>query len=135
MNQRTGLRRKKRIWRVLWIGLLGSAALLSGCGQDAGGKVESYGNDGYLGYTNTNPNLLNRSGTLYHRDMDMINQLLRPMSGVKTAEAGFNGDVLNVKLRVSDNATDKERDSIRAEAQALLQANFPRYDVHVKVAD
>lgn len=135
MGQTKGFRKSRRMWRMLWIGLFGTAMLLSGCGKEAGDKVKSYSNDGYLGYTNTNPNLLNRSGTLYDKDMELINQLLRPMKGIEKAEAGFNGDELNVTLRVNGDTTDKERTGIRAEAQSVLQSNFPRYDVHVKVAD
>ena len=122
------------MWRLLWIGLFGTA-LLSGCGREAGDKVKSYRNDGYMGYTNTNPNLLNRSGTLYDKDMDLINELIKPMKGIERAEAGFNGDNLDVTLRVNGNTTEQERKGIRAEAQSVLQSNFPRYDVHVRVAD
>ncbi|MCR2807786.1 hypothetical protein [Paenibacillus soyae] len=135
MSQTKGIRRGRRMWRMLWIGLFGTVLLAAGCGKEAGYNAKSYQNDGYLGYTNTNPNLLNRSGTLYDKDMELINQLIRPMKGIERAEAGFNGDELNVTLRVNGHATKQERKGIRAEAQSVLQSNFPRYDVHVKVTD
>ena len=128
-----GLRKKRQIWRLLWIGLIGQALLISGCGQEASQNTKSYRNDGYLGLTNTNPNLLNRSGTLYGQDMEMVGQLLKPMKGIKHTEVGFNGDAMNVTLQLNRDLTARERDALRAEAQKILQSNFPRYDVHVDV--
>lgn len=126
-------KRRRRLWKLLWAGLIASAMLLGGCGKDAGDKTKAYGNDGYLGYTNTNPNLLNRSGTLYEKDIAFIGQLLKPVSGIEKTEVGFNGDDANVTLRVGRNLSDEQREHIRAEAQTILQSNLPRYDVHVKV--
>lgn len=130
-----GHRKNRRMWRLLWIGLFGSALLLlmSGCGQNASDRAKSYRNDGYMGLTNTNPNLLNRSGTLYDQDMEMVGQLLKPIRGIENTAVGFNGDEMNVTLRVNRELTDKERKAMRAEAQSLLQSNFPRYDVHVRL--
>ncbi|RIX51295.1 hypothetical protein D3P08_17675 [Paenibacillus nanensis] len=135
MAFKKGYRKGRRMWRLLWIGVYGSLLLLlvSGCGQNADGQARVYRNDGYMGLTNTNPNLLNRSGTSYDFDMEMVGQLLKPIRGIENTQVGFNGDEMNVTLRVSRSLTDKERKAMLAEAQSLLQSNFPRYDVHVKV--
>lgn len=135
MAFKKGHRKGRRMWRLLWLGLFGTALLmlLSGCGQNAANQAKSYRNDGYMGLTNTNPNLLNRGGTLYGQDMEMVGQLLKPIRGIEHTEVGFNGDDMNVTLRVDGNLTDKERKGMRSEAQSLLQSNFPRYDVHVRV--
>lgn len=130
-----GYRKNRRMWRLLWLGLFGSVLLviMSGCGQNASDRVKSYRNDGYMGLTNTNPNLLNRSGTLYDQDIEMVGQLLKPIRGIENTSVGFNGDNMNVALRVDGDLTEKERTAMRAEAQSLLQSNFPRYDVHVRI--
>lgn len=128
-----GYRRGRRIWRLLWIGLFGTAIMLGGCAKEAADKAQTYHNDGYLGYSNSNPNLLNRSGTLYEKDIQFIGELLKPVKGIRKTEVGFNGDDANVTLRVNRGLSDADRDRIRAEAQSILQSNFPRYDVHVKV--
>ncbi|RJX37425.1 hypothetical protein D3P09_24075 [Paenibacillus pinisoli] len=128
-----GYRRGRRMWKLLWIGLFGAVVMLSGCARDAAEKARTYHNDGYLGYSNTNPNLLNRSGTLYEKDIQFIGELLQQVKGIRKTEVGFNGDDANVTLRLESGLSDAERNRIRAEAQNILQANFPRYDVHVKV--
>ncbi|RJE86001.1 hypothetical protein D3P07_18075 [Paenibacillus sp. 1011MAR3C5] len=121
------------MWKLLWIGLFGAAIMLGGCAREASDKAQTYHNDGYLGYTNTNPNLLNRSGTLYEKDIQFMGELLEPLKGIRKTEVAFNGDDANVTLRVERGLSDAERNRIRAEAQNILQSNFPRYDVHVKV--
>lgn len=125
--------RGRKFWKKLWIGAAVLMLLLGGCAKEAENKAKTYGHDGYLGYTNSNPNLLNRSGTLFKKDMEQIGQLLKQVNGVEKSEVGFNGDEVHVTLRVNRELSEDQQTRIRAEAQSLLQSNMPRYDVHVKV--
>lgn len=136
MGYSKGMKRgRRRAWRLLWIGLFGAILLLGGCAKDASYKARTYRNDGYLGYSNTNPNLLNRSGTLYEKDIAFMGQLLEPVKGIRKTEVGFNGHNANVTVHVHKGMAAGDKNRIRTEAQTILQSNFPRYDVHVKVSD
>ncbi|MFD0590511.1 YhcN/YlaJ family sporulation lipoprotein [Paenibacillus sp. GCM10027627] len=127
-----GIRKGKRFWRLLWVGASVSALLLGGCASGSDHKMQSYKNDGYMGYSNSNPNLLGRSGTLYAKDMELIQQVLKPIKGVKKASVGFHGNEVTVTLKLDPGITAVQANQLRTDVQNAVQANLPSYQVRVK---
>jgi hypothetical protein len=118
--------------------LLLAAALvipLTGCGNSKQeNRLRTYGHDGYMGYSNSNPNLPNRYQYLnYDADGKLIDQVLAPLSGIEHSQIYFNGTALHVTLKVNSSLSDVQTEQLRAKAQSVVQYNMPRYDVHVKV--
>lgn len=95
--------------------------------------MKTYGQDGYMGYTNSNPNMPGRHMSLnYESDGNMVEQVLKPMSGIERTQVIFNGTAMHVNLKVNNNLSDTEVDKLRRKAQAVVQYNMPRYVVHVE---
>ncbi|QNK57505.1 hypothetical protein [Paenibacillus sp. PAMC21692] len=117
-------------------GLIGAALLLgAGCSGAEPGKEKGYGHDGYMGYSNSNPSLMNRNTTLlYEKDTRMIEQVLKPVAGIRSTRVSFNGSELHVRLTADPEMTDAQLEKLRARAQAIVQTNMPRYEVHVKAS-
>ena len=106
--------------------------LAGGCSRESPAEMRSYGHDGYMGYSNSNPNTINRHSTLsYQEDVAFIEQVLAPLGGIRKTRISFNGSRLQVVLKVDRTLSDAEMVRLRAQAQSLVQTNMPRYDVHV----
>lgn len=127
---------KKSSHRWLLAGLIGAALLLgAGCSRAEPGEANSYGHDGYMGYSNSNPSMMNRNTTLlYEKDTRMIEQVLEPVAGIRSTSVSFNGSELHVTLKADPDMTDAELEKLRARAQSIVQTNMPRYEVHVKAS-
>jgi hypothetical protein len=119
---------------TVWIMLtaVASCALAAGCGNGQEDRVRTYAQDGYMGYTNTNPNLPGRNMALtYETDGDMVGQVLAPLRGIKSKQVLINGSAMNVNIKVDSQLSDAEITKLRRDAQAVVQYNMPRYIVHV----
>lgn len=118
------------------VSLIGAALLLgAGCSGAEPGESKSYGHDGYMGYSNSNPSLMNRNTTLlYEKDSRMIEQVLEPVAGIRSTRVSFNGSELHVALKADSGLTDAQLENLRARAQSIVQSNMPRYEVHVKAS-
>jgi hypothetical protein len=133
----------RRKLRVLFMGFAVPALIvvsLSGCAADGinnghrsnNQKVETYGHDGYMGYSNSNPNLPNNLTFLnYDSDRKFIGQVLQPIDGIKDSRVSFNGENLNVHITADSKLTNEQIQALEAKAQKAVQFNMPRY--HVKV--
>ncbi|CAM4521322.1 hypothetical protein FHS16_006070 [Paenibacillus endophyticus] len=109
------------------------AITLTACGSSKQDKMKTYGHDGYMGYSNSNPNLPNRLQYLnYNADGDMIEQVLKPINGIEHTRIYFNGTDLHVNLDVASSLSDGQVEQLRAKAQSVVQHNMPRYNVHVE---
>ena len=111
------------------------AVTAAGCGNREGRQngVQTYGHDGYMGYSNSNPNLPGRNMSLtYEADGNMVEQVLAPIAGIEDTQVIFNGAAMHVNLRVNENLTDAQVRTLRNKAQAVVQYNMPRYIVHVE---
>ncbi|OBZ15678.1 MULTISPECIES: hypothetical protein [Bacillales] len=110
------------------------AITLAGCGNSKQeNRLRTYGHDGYMGYSNSNPNLPNRYEYLnYNADGNFIEQVLQPISGIERTNIYFNGTDLHVNLNVNNALSDAQVEQLRAKAQSVVQHNMPRYNVHVE---
>ncbi|MCA0758293.1 hypothetical protein KP806_24880 [Paenibacillus sp. N4] len=113
--------------------MLAITAVGCGNGENRQNRVQTYGHDGYMGYSNSNPNLPGRHMSLtYEADGNMVEQVLAPIAGIEDTQVIFNGAAMHVNLRVNENLTDAQVRTLRNKAQAVVQYNMPRYIVHVE---
>jgi len=125
--------RMQRRWLRLLLSILAFAALAAGCGQQEAERLKSYGNDGYMGQSNSNP-LLPRTGSAwsYEDDREFASQLLRPMKGIRDSRITMSGEDMNVTLYLQRALSREEAAQLTSKAKRVLADNFPRYDVKVK---
>ncbi|MBH5319860.1 hypothetical protein I6N90_18835 [Paenibacillus sp. GSMTC-2017] len=130
-----GSRYKQRIWRLVLVGALCSVVTLTGgCSGGSVSEKNSYKKDGYMGYSNTNPNVLNKHSSLsYKDDVRLIEQVLLPVKGIKRLKISFNGSLIQVGIQPKKGLSVAEVEKVRSETQAIVQSNMPEYDVYVKV--
>lgn len=122
--------------RTAVIGLWVAAVLLiGGCSNPSTQKTKSYSNDGYLGLTNTNPNLpLSPTYHNYQSDTDMMKGALGLVPGITNSSITLNGSRATIKLYVPRGTTAEERERIRQGAETELTKAAPRYRYSVRVA-
>lgn len=135
-------RRIRRKMRVLFLGfscfLVFAMLCLSGCGRNTDSnyntnQAKTYGHDGYLGYSNSNPNIPNNHTYLnYRSDGKFVGEVLSRLDGIKHNQLHFNGEHLRVNIKVDPNLSDAEVQELESKAQKLVQENMPRYEVKVK---
>jgi hypothetical protein len=119
---------------ILWVGLMG----LTACGNNNvtgdGQQIKQYDNDGYLGLTNTNPNLPGTySHHTYQDDVRLIHQAALSVPGVKDTQVTLGNAVAHVKLELADDVPASEIDRIKQAALSAITYNMPRYTVTVAV--
>jgi hypothetical protein len=118
--------------------LLMPMLLTAACGTHREGTAnttKSYGNDGYLGITNTNPNLQSSPSTYhtYQVDTDMMRDAVMPIAGVRKIRITTYGTNATVTLTTPGGSTAEEKERIRAESIQALQTAVPRYNFKVKI--
>jgi len=113
-------------------------ALAGGCaannaGKTGGGmKTQSYGDDGYLGRTNSYPHIPGRNMALnYANDAAMMRAAIRDVRFVNGANITFNGADAYVALKLDPSLDVRRIPTVEREAATVLRFNFPRYVVHV----
>ncbi|GKU77715.1 hypothetical protein [Paenibacillus sp. L3-i20] len=128
-------RNKKRVLRLILVGALCTViSLAGGCFNESKSEMKSYGRDGYMGYSNTNPNLLNKHSSLsYKDDARLIEQVLIPVKGIQRLKVSFTGGQVQVGIQVKKGLSGAEIEKVRTESLAIVQKNMPHYDVSVKV--
>lgn len=136
----------RRKLRLIFMGFAIPALVigsLAGCSADGvnnghrtnDGRAETYGHDGYMGYSNSNPNLPNNLTFLnYDSDRKFINQVLQPIEGIKDSRVSFSGRELSVRITANPNLSDAEVEALQAKAQQVVAHNMPRYHVKVRVS-
>lgn len=132
------LRLRRSRLRFLLPGILLAAAFAAaGCGsadRDVNDPTDYYGNDGYMGISNTNPNLpLTGTAWSYRRDNEFAAELLRGLDGIRYVRiTRTGGSNMRVHLDLDKSLGPEEAARLAARAEALLKENFPRYRVTVK---
>lgn len=116
----------------LWL-MLALVLLAVGCGNP-NSKIKSYGNDGYLGMSNSNPNLYsNPNYNRYSNDTRMIHQALENVDGIHDATVRINGPYAMVTIYVDHFMDENERKRVHAEAYELVRNMVPRYHVSMQL--
>ena len=110
--------------------------LASACGAHGGGsnQMKTYNNDGYLGITNTNPNLpMTPTYHTYEVDTNMMRDAVVPIAGVRKARFAVHGTKVNARLTVPKEYSEAERARVQNEALQALSHAVPRYNFKVIV--
>ncbi|SDS70834.1 hypothetical protein SAMN05444162_2085 [Paenibacillaceae bacterium GAS479] len=118
-------------------GLLISALLLSGCGGSPNSmKGKSYGQDGQLGLTNTNPHLINTPHAQnYQQDANFAKQKALEVKGVQSARLVFNGATMSVYVTPKSGLNSLQQEEVRSRVQSQMAFNMPRYKVVTHLAE
>ncbi|MHA7967564.1 hypothetical protein ACX93W_25910 [Paenibacillus sp. CAU 1782] len=122
-----------KIASVLVLGIV--MALGGGCSGESREESRSYGHDGYMGYSNSNPNTINRHSTRsYGEDTALIRQVLEPFQGIKDVKISFSGSRVLVTLTPGEGLTPEARARLTQHALETVKYNMPDYKVNVRMA-
>lgn len=121
---------------VKWACLAACCASLfvGGCAKESPEERNSYGHDGYMGYSNSNPNGINRHSTRsYTEDRQHIRQVLEPFEGIRDVKIAFNGNRASVILTPVSGMSEEEQDWLYNNALETVRLNMPDYTVSVEM--
>jgi hypothetical protein len=110
------------------------AMVFVSCGQDTDRRqnTKQYADDGYLGMSNSNPNIpLNPSYHHYNNDIHLMRGVLKRIPEVKDATITIQGPHAYVALVLPDTLAPEDVRRIEDQAYSLLSFNMQRYDIHV----
>jgi hypothetical protein len=120
--------------RTLAIAAFAAVMLLAGCGGAERNMESHYTQDGYMGLSNSNPNLrTNPTHHNYRKDRQLMRQALREMGLDKQSSIVINGPEVTVTIDLQEDVSSEEKEAIRADAYAMLKGNNPRYRYRILV--
>lgn len=125
---------RRNIFRWLAIALIAFSqwGCMNNTNNDNGPKTQTYDNDGYLGLTNTNPNLpTHPSYHTYGVDVQTIRRAAMKIKGVTGVNVALFGGAANVRLRLAEGIEGKKAERIKEEALKQITYEMPRYPVIV----
>jgi len=128
--QNTVLRRLGRCGATIALSITLVVALGACSKKNGGPTAQSYGNDGYMGLSNSNPHLPNKNGSYlnYGEDSDFAKEKLEEIGGIASMNIVFQGINLYVTLKPKQGVDEAY---LRQKAISVLRYNMPRYIVHV----
>ncbi|MCC3377617.1 hypothetical protein [Cohnella sp. REN36] len=98
-------------------------------------KTQSYGDDGFLGRTNSYPKIPGRHMALnYDNDYKLMTNAIRGVPGVVGANVTFNGADAYVTVKTAQGLKANEIPTVERQVASVLRFNFPRYNIHVQSA-
>ncbi|QHT58880.1 hypothetical protein GXP70_02040 [Paenibacillus lycopersici] len=114
---------------------LAAAVALAGCGNKNATNnynAKSYGHDGYMGLSNSNPHLPNRNGQFLNQDSDgdFAQTKVKEVPGVGKVMIVFQAPDMYVTITPKKGYSSAK---VKEEALAVLRLNMPRYNVHVNM--
>lgn len=123
-----------------YLGLIGFILLLclqlSACGtqpQDKEGRPTTYGHDGYMGLSNSNPGLPKNSAYFsYSSDIRFMQEKLNELGGVRHAAFRFQDPDIYVKLTLAPEVTENQAAELVGRSHQVLADNMPRYIIHME---
>ena len=125
--------RKLIVWMLMVACLF---LIVSGCGRSNvsnGVKTQSYGDDGYLGMTNSYPKIPgHHMASNYNADNELMKQAIKNLPGVNGANVTFNGAEAYVTIKLAPDLEAREIPTVERQAASVLRFNFPRYSIHVR---
>jgi hypothetical protein len=118
---------------MIFIFSLSIAVCLQGCGETGKTvKPKAYGEDGYMGLSNSNPNFrTNPTHHNYRKDQMLMRQALREMDLDKQTRIFMNGTQVTVFIRWDEKQGTDQAEVIRSKVFALLKGHVPRYDYKI----
>ena len=109
---------------------------LSACGvkpQDEEGRPTTYGHDGYMGLSNSNPGLPTNSAYFsYSSDIRFMQEKLNEVGGIKHAAFRIQDPDIYVKLTIREDVTENQAAGLVDRAHRVLADNMPRYIIHME---
>ena len=109
----------------------------AGCGgQSVARNTKSYDYDGYLGMTNTNPNL--PTSPTYHNyavDTNMMRRAVASIGEIRNMRIHIRGANAKVTVYVRKGLPPEQVARIRDEVVSALQQAVPRYTFTVQVVN
>ena len=107
-----------------------------GCGtpqQKEEARTKSYGHDGYMGLSNSNPGLpKNSSYFSYSSDLTFMQEKLSELGGIQHAAFRIQDPDIYVTLTVSPELSENEAAALIERAHRMLKDNMPRYVIHMR---
>lgn len=125
---------------ILWVITVACTLIMTaGCGgngnNNAGGngvKTQSYGEDGYMGMTNSYPRIPgHHMASTYEADNDLMKQAIQNVPGVNGSNVTFNGADAYVTIKLDQGLQAREIPTVERQAASVLRFNFPRYTIHI----
>ncbi len=102
--------------------------------SDPGNQPGVYRNDGYLGMTQTNPNLVtNPTERSHYEDTQIIRRTLMNLDGIKRVRSITNGPHVFVYITPQEGLSKNEQEKLRQAAEKALEYNNPRFDYQVVI--
>ena len=94
----------------------------------------TYRNDGYLGMTQTNPNLqTNPTERSHYEDTQVIRRTLMNLDGIKQVRSISNGPYVFVYLTPQEGLSEEQQEELRQSAEKALEFNNPRFEYKVVI--
>jgi ABC-type oligopeptide transport system substrate-binding subunit len=130
--RQTGIGSRSR-WLLAAVVLMLSL-VTAACGGAAESETYQYPADGYLGITQTNPELpTNPSSRSYAENSEVIQRTLLSIDGIERVSSFSNGPHVVVYLTLKEGLSDREREAIREKAEKALSFNSPGFDYQVRL--
>ncbi|MFS0724728.1 hypothetical protein [Paenibacillus sp. 1P07SE] len=127
------MRMRQSVFIVL---VLVFALAVAACGtqpQDDEGRPTTYGHDGYMGLSNSNPGLPRNSAyRSYSSDIRFMQEKLEELGGIRHAAFRIQDPDIYVQLTVASEVTEEQAAELTAQAHQMLADNMPRYVIHME---
>jgi hypothetical protein len=129
----------RKQWKIIVLMITATCYLMiaAGCGTNGvnnanGVKTQSYRDDGFLGITNSHPNIPGHHMTRdYNVDNQLMAQSIKNLPGVAGSYVTFNGADAYVTIKLKPGLQAREIPTVEQQAATVLRFNFPRYTIHV----
>jgi hypothetical protein len=128
----------RKQWKiiVLLITAICSLTIAAGCANKGannnGVKAQSYRDDGYLGITNSHPDIPgHHMMSDYNADNELMAQSIKNLPGVAGSNVIFNGAEAYVTIKLTPGLQAREIPTVEQQVATVLRFNFPRYTIHV----
>lgn len=118
----------------------GNATGINGTGNQAGvmngnnNQIRGYGNDGFLGFTNTNPNLFHNGQFLsgnYHYDANRISRAAASVPGVNNTNVVISGGTVYIGLDITGIQNHEQARTIENRVRKKVESMVPRYRIYI----
>jgi hypothetical protein len=130
----------RKQWKIIVLIIMVICFLMvaAGCGTNTvrnsnGVKTQSYGDDGYLGMTNSHPRIPgHHMMSDYNADNELMAQSIKNLPGVAGSNVTFNGTEAYVTIKLKPGLQAREIPTVEQQVATVLRFNFPRYTIHVR---